>query len=410
MAANAQRLNTAPGAVNGKRKLNLTPYLFILPHLIFFGVFVGYPFFNGLWISLHQYDFARPEATRFIGLDNYVTLFQFDLATFFNRLFAFDFGHLFVVPRENFRFYEFWNALINTFEFVILSVPPLVILPLLLAILLNTKTPGRNAFRAVYFSPWVLSAAVVGLLWWWIFQSAGGLVNYYWGQLFQPFLTAAYFLLKFIVPPLVLIALVYMAYTNIREEGSSVSPSRVWFFLWLVVGVVLTILAWLAMLGAPYPGAAAPNWLSSMPWAWVAIVVCTVWWIVGFNMIILLAALQDIPEFLYEAAAIDGATGIQAFFRVTLPMLRPVLVFIITITIISSFNLFAQPLFMTRGGQPQEAGGIGGATEPIMLRIFNEGFALRTFQGSAAAMSFVVAIIMVIVSFINFRVFREREE
>ena len=319
MATIAQRSGTTTSQVAAKRKFTWTPYLFVLPHLIFFAMLVGYPFFNGLWISLHQYDFARPEATRFVGLDNYVNLF--------------------VPSPTNFRFNQFWNALINTFEFVVLSVPPLVILPLGLAVLLNTKTPGRNLFRGIYFAPWVLSAAVVGLIWWWIFQSSGGLINFYLKEL----------------------------------------------------------------------GITAPNWLSTMPWAWVAIVVATVWWIVGFNMIILLAALQDIPEHLYEAASIDGATGAQAFFRVTLPMLRSVLVFVVTITIISSFNLFAQPLFMTRGGGPPEPGGVGGATEPIMLRIFNEGFGLNTFQGSAAAMSFVVAIIMVVVSIINARVLQERE-
>jgi multiple sugar transport system permease protein len=67
----------------------------------------------------------------------------------------------------------------NTLEFVLMSVPFLVVLPLLLAVLLNTKTPGRNIYRAIYFAPWVLSVSVVGLLWWWIFQSQGGLLNYY---------------------------------------------------------------------------------------------------------------------------------------------------------------------------------------------------------------------------------------
>src|SRR5215212_7863466 len=108
-------------------------------------------------------------------------------------------------------------------------------------------------------------------------------------------------------------------------------------------------------------------------------------------MIILLAALQDIPNYIYEAAEIDGATGLQSFFRITLPLLRPVLVFIVTTSIIASFNLFGQPFFMTAGGQ-----GIafdGGPLEPIMLRIYREGFA-RNYQGSAAAMSFVVAALM----------------
>ena len=127
----------------------------------------------------------------------------------------------------------------------------------------------------------------------------------------------------------------------------------------------------------------------------------------GFNMIILLAALQDIPELLYEAGSIDGATGVQMFFRITLPLLQPVLAFIVTITIIASFNLLGQPFLMTHGGPAQGNG--GGGTEPIMYRIYIEGF-VRSFQGIGAAMSFTVAIIMIIISMINFRLFNACSE
>jgi multiple sugar transport system permease protein len=143
-----------------------------------------------------------------------------------------------------------------------------------------------------------------------------------------------------------------------------------------------------------------------MPYAMVSIVVATIWWTMGYNMIIFLAALQDIPPELYEAAQIDGANGWQRFLRITLPLLQPVLVFIIIITIIASFNLLGQPMMMTRGDPRQPTG--GGATEPVMLRIFNEGF-VRPFQGSAAAMSVVVALIMIVFSILNFRIFRQRD-
>lgn len=313
MATTMQRDVAASGAQ--RRKSNLTPYLFILPHLIFFVIFIGYPFFNGIYISLLQYNYLRPDLTQFVGLQNYVNLFT---------------------PNTP-QYQTFWNALLNTIEFVLYSVPPLVIIPLLLALLLNTNTPGRNVFRAIYFAPWALSGAIVALLWWWIFQSQGGLVNY------------------------------YLAEFGIR----------------------------------------APRWLSTMPWAWVAIVVCTVWWTIGFNMIIFLAALQDIPKHVYEAGAIDGATGLQSLFRITLPLLRPVMIFIITTSIIASFNLFIQPFIMTNGG-PAQAGG-GGATEPVMVRIYNEGF-VRNRLGDAASMSVVVATIMIAISYLNFRFFGKRED
>jgi len=314
MATTVQQREVAAPRTKSKRRISWVPYLFILPHLIFFAVFIGYPFFNGIYVSLLDYNFLRPNATRFVGFDNYTRLFT---------------------PGTP-QFQPFWNSLLNTVEFVIYSVPFLIAIPLLLAVLLNSKIPGRNIFRAIYFAPWALSVAVVALLWWWIFQSQGGLINYYVGSL----------------------------------------------------------------------GIRAPRWLSTMPWAWVAIVVCTVWWTIGFNMVIILAALQDIPGYIYEAAEIDGATGLQAFFRITLPLLRPVLLFIMTTMIIASFNLFIQPFMMTGGGPAQ--GGGGGATEPVMLRIYREGFE-RNLQGSAAAMSVIVAAIMIFVSYLNFRLFRQRD-
>ncbi len=299
-----------------KRKINMTPYLFILPHLLLFALFIGYPFFSGLYISLFRYDYLRPEANTFIGLDNYINLFT---------------------PGAG-QFRNFWNSMGNTLLFVLYSVPFLIVVPLFMAVLLNSKIPGRNIFRAVYFSPWVLSVAVTSLIWWWIFQSQGGLMN-----------------------------------------------------------------ALLRTLGMDSP----PRWLATMPWAWVAIVVATIWWTMGFNMIIILAALQDISADLYEAATVDGATRWQMFWGITLPLLRPVMVFILTISIIASFNLFGQPFFMTQGGPVQGSGDRG--TEPVMFQIYREGFE-RNNQGSAAAMSFVVAIIMILISYVNFRVFRKRED
>ena len=297
-----------------RARFSWTPYLFILPHLIFFLLFIGYPFFNGLYISTLEFDYLRPERTRFVGAQNYVNLFT----------------------PGTVQYNEFWNSVGNTLEFVLISVPPLVVIPLFLAVMLNTNTPGRNIYRAIYFAPWVLSVSVVGLLWWWIFQSQGGLLTYYLNDL----------------------------------------------------------------------GIPSPRWLSTMPWAWVSILVATVWWTMGFNMIILLAALQDIPGSLYEAASIDGATNWQAFTSITLPMLRPVMIFIVVITIIASFNLLGQPFFMTGGGPAQPEG--GGATQPVMLRIYNEGF-VRPFQGSAAAMSVVVAVMIMAFSLANFKLFQSKE-
>jgi multiple sugar transport system permease protein len=288
----------------------LTPYLFIAPHLVFFGAFLLWPFFYGIYTSLFEYDFLRPERRPFVGLENYRNL----------------------VDSGSTQYDDFWRSMRNTGEFILWSVPPLVVVALLLAVLLNGRYPGRNVFRTLFFAPYALSATAAAVLWWWIFQPAGGLLNHFLADL----------------------------------------------------------------------GVDGPNWLASMPEAWAAITIATVWWTIGFNTIIFLAALQDIPAVLYEAAAIDGAGTRQQFLRITLPLLRPVLVLVLTITLIASANLFAQPLIMTAGGPLQR-------TESIIFQIYAEGFR-RNQMGSAAAMSVVVAALLLILTFINFRLFGRREQ
>jgi multiple sugar transport system permease protein len=145
------------------------------------------------------------------------------------------------------------------------------------------------------------------------------------------------------------------------------------------------------------------SWLGAQPWAWIAITVCTVWWTIGYNTVIFLTALQDIPESLYEAAAIDGAGAFQQLFSITLPMLRPVLVFVITITLIASANLFGQPYIMT-GTQSRVIG-----TESIIMKIYDEGIA-QNRMGSAAAMSVFLAAVLLILTTLNFRIFGRSEQ
>jgi multiple sugar transport system permease protein len=294
-----------------RRSFSWTPYLFILPHLIFFIAFLGYPFFYGIYISLFNFDFLRPEFRPFVGFENYANLL-------FNR--------------ESIQFSDFWDAVGNTAWFLLYSVPPLVIFALLLAVLLNGKYRWRNLFRGLYFAPYALSVTVAAVLWRWLFEQ-GGLID-----------------------------------TSMQNLG--------------------------------FPSV---SWLGAQPWAWIAITICTVWWTIGYNTVIFLAALQDIPDSLYEAGAIDGANAFQQFFYITIPLLRPVLVFVITITLIASANLFGQPHIMT-GTQSKSVG-----TESIIQRIYSEGI-LQNRMGSAAAMSIFLAAALLILTTINFRIFGRSEE
>jgi multiple sugar transport system permease protein len=284
-----------------------TAALFVGPYLVLFCTFVLAPIVYGLWISLHTWDFLLPGKP-FVGLQNYTDLFTSGSTT-----------------SE-----PFWSSMRATAIFTVLSVPLLMVLPLALAVALNKKFHGRNAMRAIFFAPFVLGVAVIGILWRYLLDPNVGVVNYYLDQLGLdriPFTTAT-------------------------------------------------------------------------PWVWLALVVPTIWWTAGYNMVIFLAGLQDISAELYEAAELDGANAWQRFRHVTLPGLRPVTIFVLTITILASANVFGQPYLITQGQPGQE-------TRSAIMQIGEEG--LRRFNmGSASAMSTILTIALLLVSLITLSFLRER--
>ena len=133
----------------------------------------------------------------------------------------------------------------------------------------------------------------------------------------------------------------------------------------------------------------------------MALVGVTVWWTLGFNAVIYLAGLQDIPAELYEAARMDGAGPWQQFVNVTIPGLRPVLSFVTLTTLIASVNMFGQSYLLTQGGPGRE-------TRTAIYQIAETG--LRNFSmGSAAAMSYVLTAFLMVLSVVVFWLFRERK-
>ena len=299
----------APRSQGRREGQGLAPWLFMAPYLGLFLTFVVAPAIYGIWISLHAYDYTLPGKP-WVGLDNYQKLFSSDSTTFS----------------------DFWNAMQATGIFTLLSVPLLLVIPLMVALVMNSKFPGRNLFRALYFAPYVLGVAVVAVLWRFLLDNNIGLINQYLGAIGLP---------------------------------------------------------------DDIP------WLTSVPEAWVALVGVTVWWTLGFNAVIYLAGLQDIPGELYEAARVDGANKWQSFRHVTLPGLRPVLAFVTMITIIGSANVFGQPYLMTKGAPGTE-------TRTAIYYIADTG--LRNFQmGDAAAMSYLLTVILMMLSVGVFWLFRERD-
>jgi ABC transporter, permease protein len=276
---------------------------FLFPYLLVFAIFVAIPAIYGIWISLHDWDFSLPNHT-WVGFQNYIDLFD----------------------PTSVQYEEFWNGMKNTAIFTLASVPFLVVLPLALALLLNKKIPGRTFFRAIFFAPYVLGVAVIGVMWRYLLDGNFGIIN-------------------------------YIFHTNIQ-------------------------------------------WTTDQPWAWIGLIGVTVWWTLGFNAIIYMAGLANVPQEQYEAASLDGAGSWQKFFHVTVPGIRPVLIFVLITTVLASANMFGQSYTITQGGPAQ-------STQTAIMVITDLGF-MQSRAGQAAAESYILAFFLIVVSVVQFLVTKER--
>jgi multiple sugar transport system permease protein len=266
-------------------------YLFISPWIIGFCVFTLYPMIFSLYSSFTFYDILSTQ--KWIGLRNYINIFTNDSS--------------------------FIKSLQNTGYYVVFSVPLAIIFALSLALLLNTKVKGVKVFRTIYYLPSVLSGVAVTLLWMWIFNPVGGVIN-------------------------------------------------------TVLGIL---------------GINGPAWFNDPRWAKPALIIMRLWH-VGGSMILFLAALQDVPRQLYEAAEIDGATGIKKFWHVTLPMISPTMLFITITGINGAFQVFDSAYIISRG-----TGGPADSTLFYNLYLYNKAFG-QLQMGYASALAWVLfAIIMV---------------
>lgn len=138
-----------------------------------------------------------------------------------------------------------------------------------------------------------------------------------------------------------------------------------------------------------------PRWLNDPELAMPAIAITSIWWTVGFNFVILLAARQSVPEELYEAARLDGANIWQAFKMVTLPQMRNSLLFVVIVQFIASFQIFGQVYVMTGGGPGRE-------TTTIVLYMYRAAFENQEL-GYAAAIGYFLFTVLVAISIINFK-------
>ncbi len=141
------------------------------------------------------------------------------------------------------------------------------------------------------------------------------------------------------------------------------------------------------------------NWLSNPFWAKVSLIIVVTWRWTGYNMVIILAGLQNISKDLYEAASIDGAGTIRKFFTITIPQLKPVLLFTFVLSTIGTFQLFDEPYNLTGGGP-------NNATLTITYYLYNQGFQYFDF-GYAAALAYVIVLFIAVISWVQFKVARD---
>jgi multiple sugar transport system permease protein len=152
-------------------------------------------------------------------------------------------------------------------------------------------------------------------------------------------------------------------------------------------------------------GILAPNqeimWFQDVSLIWVVVTLTTVWWTIGFSMMLVISALQDIPEQLYEAADLDGAGKARQLFSITLPLLKPIIYLILLLQMIASFKIFGQIQLISGGGP-------GTATRPLIQYIYESAFR-QSDMGYGAAMSYALFIILVVLSYLQLRLQRKKE-
>ncbi|MBC1211813.1 carbohydrate ABC transporter permease [Listeria booriae] len=271
------------------------PYVFILPSVLLFVVFILYPIISSFVLSFQT---SNGGETSFAGLANYERLLHDEI---------------------------FWKALKNTFIIFIFQVPIMLFLGLVLATVLNNKLlKWKGFFRVGFYLPAVTSLVAYSLLF------------------------------------------------SIMLQDS---------------GLINNLLSYIGI--GPIP------WLSSASWSKVSIILAMIWRWTGYNMVIYLAALQNIPEDTYEAADMDGAGKIRQFFSITIPQLKPVILFTAILSTIGTLQLFDEPFNLTKGGPAD-------STMTLGLYIYQNGFKYFDFS-YASAVAYVVVIIVAVLSFLQFK-------
>ncbi len=269
---------------------SLAAWVFILPALIGTLIFIIIPVICSFGLSFAEWDLLGP--IEFVGFKNYSTLFKEPL---------------------------FYKILLNTVIFALSTSFLGVVIPLILAAILNSKIRGSEFYKTAYFLPFITPMIVIGVIWEWIFDPNIGLLNQF-----------------------------------------------------LHVHI---------------------NWLYDTHFAMPALIIVSVWKLIGYNMVIFLSALSGISQSMFEAAKIDGANAFQTFKNVTIPLLSPTIFFVVIITAISSFQVFDLIYLMTQGG-PLDS------TNVLVYAIYKNAFEFFNI-GKASAIAYVLFVIILVLTLIQ---------
>lgn len=209
-----------------------------------------------------------------------------------------------------------------------------------------------------------------------------------------------YYSLLTIPSGIVLGLLLALAIHNIRGK----TLYRLFFFMPVVTSSVSIGVIWIWLLNGDFGiinqllgivGITGPKWLTDTHWVIPSIAMLSIWWGLGFNMVIFLAGLQGISQTYYEAAVIDGASAFSKFWHITLPLLSPTTFFATIMATISSFQVFDQAFVMTSGGPAK-------ASYTLVYHIFNRGF-VESNMGASAAAATILFLMILVLTLIQFK-------
>ena len=341
----------ATGIKQQDRQDAFTGWLFMTPSLVIFAIFVIIPIFFAIFVSFTNWNgISPPQSADWVGLANYQE----------------------VLLGGGIKQFDFFNALKNTTYFALGVVPAQTALSLLLAVVINQqRLRFKQFFRVSYYFPSITSSIAISLLFMLLYQK-NGVIN--------QFLSTITF---------------------------GLWPSVVWLndargLFHIILGAFgITVDTFPVLDTIRLGGVTLWSWISGPSVALLAIMILNTWTTIGTMMLIFVAALQDVPISVYEAAKIDGASAWQTFRKITLPMLRPTTFFVVTLGLIGTFQVFDQIYVISSGGPAK-------TTMTVAYLVYRAGFG-NSEMGIGAAIAIILFFIIFALTLIQRRITQGRE-